>query len=342
MDVDPTLGDIKVEEAGADAAAAAPTDATAAAKPAASDEPPAAAEDEQTYCICNRVSFGEMIGCDDEDCKTEWVRRRWLNARADMASSTSAASASMARRKVDGSARCAPSARRSSAPPSDRSVPLTLCIPVHRPAPRLRCESQQSCTSLPRCGSTELCADLPVSPPSTPAPRCRVARPTVRRFRALSPSHRVCAWPCAGRCVCSRLRDQRRAPTRPLRPLSTHRRRPPPSRQRPRRHGGVMSRCCSGRSVDSRRPRPSGRRCSPIAREDRRRPCHSCRTRIRRRPSFESRCAGSAAPVSCPGCLRSVRRAAGDCLDSSSLRPVPRAHRRLGHAARQRARSCLL
>ena len=76
MDVDPTLGDIKVEEAGADAAAAAPTDATAAAKPAASDEPPAAAEDEQTYCICNRVSFGEMIGCDDEDCKTEWVRRR--------------------------------------------------------------------------------------------------------------------------------------------------------------------------------------------------------------------------------------------------------------------------
>lgn len=76
MDVDPPLGDIKVEEAGADAAAAAPTDAAAAAKPVASDEPPAAAEDEQTYCICNRVSFGEMIGCDDEDCKTEWVRRR--------------------------------------------------------------------------------------------------------------------------------------------------------------------------------------------------------------------------------------------------------------------------
>ena len=31
-------------------------------------------EDEQVYCICQRVSFGEMIGCDDDDCQTEWVR----------------------------------------------------------------------------------------------------------------------------------------------------------------------------------------------------------------------------------------------------------------------------
>eukprot|EP01114_Cavostelium_apophysatum_P020858 TRINITY_DN7109_c0_g1_i1.p1 TRINITY_DN7109_c0_g1~~TRINITY_DN7109_c0_g1_i1.p1 ORF type:complete len:221 (+),score=39.82 TRINITY_DN7109_c0_g1_i1:204-866(+) len=27
---------------------------------------------EPTYCICSRVSFGEMVGCDSSDCKVEW------------------------------------------------------------------------------------------------------------------------------------------------------------------------------------------------------------------------------------------------------------------------------
>eukprot|EP00899_Mesostigma_viride_P012258 jgi/Mesvir1/21032/Mv08080-RA.1 len=27
---------------------------------------------EPTYCICSRVSFGDMIACDNEDCKVEW------------------------------------------------------------------------------------------------------------------------------------------------------------------------------------------------------------------------------------------------------------------------------
>ncbi|KAI5953768.1 hypothetical protein KGF57_003977 [Candida theae] len=27
---------------------------------------------EPTYCYCNQVSFGEMVGCDGEDCKREW------------------------------------------------------------------------------------------------------------------------------------------------------------------------------------------------------------------------------------------------------------------------------
>jgi len=27
---------------------------------------------EPTYCICNRVSFGEMVGCDNPECTTEW------------------------------------------------------------------------------------------------------------------------------------------------------------------------------------------------------------------------------------------------------------------------------
>ncbi|KAL0066630.1 hypothetical protein AAF712_006434 [Marasmius tenuissimus] len=29
--------------------------------------------DDKTYCFCNRVSFGEMIGCDNKDCEIEWV-----------------------------------------------------------------------------------------------------------------------------------------------------------------------------------------------------------------------------------------------------------------------------
>ena len=27
---------------------------------------------EPTYCYCNRVSFGEMIACENEDCAIEW------------------------------------------------------------------------------------------------------------------------------------------------------------------------------------------------------------------------------------------------------------------------------
>lgn len=29
--------------------------------------------DGRIYCICKQLSFGEMIGCDDEDCEIEWV-----------------------------------------------------------------------------------------------------------------------------------------------------------------------------------------------------------------------------------------------------------------------------
>lgn len=28
--------------------------------------------DEPTYCLCNQVSFGEMIGCDNDECLIEW------------------------------------------------------------------------------------------------------------------------------------------------------------------------------------------------------------------------------------------------------------------------------
>lgn len=29
--------------------------------------------DGQTYCVCHRISFGEMIGCDGTECDREWV-----------------------------------------------------------------------------------------------------------------------------------------------------------------------------------------------------------------------------------------------------------------------------
>lgn len=34
--------------------------------------------DENLYCFCQRGSFGEMIGCDSDDCKYEWVCQCWL------------------------------------------------------------------------------------------------------------------------------------------------------------------------------------------------------------------------------------------------------------------------
>jgi len=27
---------------------------------------------EPTYCYCKRVSFGEMVGCENDKCKIEW------------------------------------------------------------------------------------------------------------------------------------------------------------------------------------------------------------------------------------------------------------------------------
>ncbi|KAH7684574.1 Inhibitor of growth protein 4, partial [Aphelenchoides avenae] len=27
---------------------------------------------EPTYCLCHQVSFGEMVGCDNNDCLIEW------------------------------------------------------------------------------------------------------------------------------------------------------------------------------------------------------------------------------------------------------------------------------
>ncbi|TCD71192.1 hypothetical protein EIP91_012142 [Steccherinum ochraceum] len=31
-------------------------------------------QDDNKYCFCNSISYGEMIGCDDQNCDIEWVR----------------------------------------------------------------------------------------------------------------------------------------------------------------------------------------------------------------------------------------------------------------------------
>lgn len=30
-------------------------------------------DDNKRYCVCNGVSYGDMIGCDDENCDKQWV-----------------------------------------------------------------------------------------------------------------------------------------------------------------------------------------------------------------------------------------------------------------------------
>jgi len=35
--------------------------------------------DEPTYCICHRISFGDMIGCDNESCVFEWFHFECVN-----------------------------------------------------------------------------------------------------------------------------------------------------------------------------------------------------------------------------------------------------------------------
>ena len=40
---------------------------------------------EPTYCFCNRVSFGEMIACDNADCHIEWFHFECVGLAPDQA-----------------------------------------------------------------------------------------------------------------------------------------------------------------------------------------------------------------------------------------------------------------
>lgn len=39
--------------------------------------------DERRYCFCNNVSYGDMIGCDDDACEREWVSMDWWGTRRE-------------------------------------------------------------------------------------------------------------------------------------------------------------------------------------------------------------------------------------------------------------------
>ncbi|KAF3904361.1 hypothetical protein AA313_de0208302 [Arthrobotrys entomopaga] len=38
---------------------------------------------EPTYCLCNRISFGTMVGCDNEDCPKEWFHMECVGLTAE-------------------------------------------------------------------------------------------------------------------------------------------------------------------------------------------------------------------------------------------------------------------
>ncbi|KAL5542488.1 hypothetical protein UlMin_010198 [Ulmus minor] len=54
------------------AAAAATETATIAANPTGMDLDIPVDPNEPTYCFCNQVSYGEMVACDNPNCKIEW------------------------------------------------------------------------------------------------------------------------------------------------------------------------------------------------------------------------------------------------------------------------------
>lgn len=72
-----------MEEEGSDTGSTAPRPARVARAPrpahltdseAASTVPALGDDaDERRYCFCNNVSYGDMIGCDGDDCEREWV-----------------------------------------------------------------------------------------------------------------------------------------------------------------------------------------------------------------------------------------------------------------------------
>ncbi|XP_021726842.1 PHD finger protein ING1-like [Chenopodium quinoa] len=52
--------------------AAAAAAATAPANPPSMDLDIPVDPNEPTYCLCNQVSYGEMVACDNPDCRIEW------------------------------------------------------------------------------------------------------------------------------------------------------------------------------------------------------------------------------------------------------------------------------
>ncbi|OMO99317.1 Zinc finger, FYVE/PHD-type [Corchorus capsularis] len=63
----------KTRLATAAAAAAIATEvAAAAANPTGMELDLPVDPNEPTYCLCNQVSYGEMVACDNPDCKIEW------------------------------------------------------------------------------------------------------------------------------------------------------------------------------------------------------------------------------------------------------------------------------
>ncbi|KAK5803013.1 hypothetical protein PVK06_030650 [Gossypium arboreum] len=62
----------RLATAAAAAAAAAEVAAAAAENPTGMELDLPVDPNEPTYCLCNQVSYGEMVACDNPNCKIEW------------------------------------------------------------------------------------------------------------------------------------------------------------------------------------------------------------------------------------------------------------------------------
>lgn len=62
----------RLATAAAAAAAATEVAAAAAENPTGMELDLPVDPNEPTYCLCNQVSYGEMVACDNPNCKIEW------------------------------------------------------------------------------------------------------------------------------------------------------------------------------------------------------------------------------------------------------------------------------
>ncbi|KAK9788832.1 hypothetical protein WJX73_006091 [Symbiochloris irregularis] len=85
-EVDPSVLVAEAEAAAAPRKATRGTRRSQAAAPGAAEVAQALADpSEPTYCFCNRVSFGEMVACDNPDCRVEWFHFECVGLSPDQA-----------------------------------------------------------------------------------------------------------------------------------------------------------------------------------------------------------------------------------------------------------------
>lgn len=47
------------------------------------DEPEQDAEGDEIYCVCQQVSYGDMVACDNEECPYQWFHWTCVQLKAE-------------------------------------------------------------------------------------------------------------------------------------------------------------------------------------------------------------------------------------------------------------------